>query len=78
MLNEATRAGRAGLAVGDVIFGYGGLQVNSSKSYIDSWGKIVMGADVRIDYLRMDETGHFQKKNLTIPHGVLGIRIMDF
>ncbi len=71
-------ADRAGLVVGDVIFGYGGLKVNSSKSYVDSWGKIVMGADVRVDYLRMDETGHFQKKTLTIPHGVLGIRIMDF
>jgi hypothetical protein len=67
-----------GLAVGDVIFGCGGIAVHSNNSYFAAQSRISPGAQIQIDYLRMDKTGHFLKKHAKLTHGVLGVRIMDF
>jgi len=32
----------------------------------------------RVDYLRMDEAGHFHKRHIMMPHDLLGVSIMDF
>jgi len=68
---------KAGLAVGDIITGYGGYSVRSTKSYIESKKKMRNAKKVKIEYLRLDDAGHFQKKANMLDYGVLGIRLMD-
>lgn len=68
---------KAGLAVGDIITGYGGLTVQSTKSYIESWKKMREGKKITIEFLRLDKSGNFEKKSTTLDHGILGVRLMD-
>jgi len=68
---------KAGLAVGDIITGYGGQTVRSTKSYIESWKKMKEAKKITIEFLRLDRPGHFEKKSTTVDHGVLGVRLMD-
>jgi hypothetical protein len=61
-----------------VITGYSDFKVYSTKSFVESWAKLSPGADVRIEYMRMSETGPLEKKQVSLSHGILGIHIMDF
>lgn len=68
---------KAGLAVGDIITGCGGHVVRSTKSYIESWKNMKEAKRITIEFLRLDNSGHFEKKSVTLDYGVLGIRLMD-
>jgi hypothetical protein len=68
---------KAGLAVGDIIVGYGGYSVRGAKSYVESWEKMKGAKTVAVEFLRFDGAGHFERKSITADYGLLGIRLMD-
>lgn len=68
---------KAGLAEGDIIIKFGNHVVRSTKSYTESRKKMKKVKKVTIEYLRLDSSGHFEKKASTVNYGVLGIALMD-
>lgn len=71
-------ARKAGLDAGDIIVAYAGERTESTGDFTAVRSGIIQGEPAEIDYLRMDGAGHFQKKEVTVPHDVLGVKIMDF
>ncbi len=70
-------ADKFGLAVGDIIVGYDEQTVTSTKTFVDLRATIVQNKKIRIDFLRMDEAGNFEKKHVMLPGGPLGVQIMN-
>ncbi len=67
----------SGLRVGDIIIGYGGHLVFSTKSFIELKLNSDKGKKVKIDLLRMDKNGTFKKLHTLVSTGPLGIYVMD-
>ncbi len=68
---------KAGLAVGDIIIGYGGHSVSGTESYVESWEKMKGAKTVVVEFLRFDGASHFERKSITLGYGLLGINLMD-
>jgi S1-C subfamily serine protease len=74
---EGGNAAEGGLTVGDIIISFNGDLVYSTKAFLDSRAKIVSDGKIRLGFLRMDKTGHFERKDITLPNGPLGVQLMD-
>ena len=58
-----------GLREGDILVDYGGTMVTSPKDLGPAMNVMPAGEPVRVEFLRRDEQGRFQRQTATLPRG---------
>ena len=69
-------ASQVGLAVGDIIIGYGSETIATVDDYTSAVESAPQGESVKITYLRMQEDGQIHQKTVAVPKGSIGAGLM--
>lgn len=73
---QASAAMQGGLAVGDILTRFAGKNIQNMNDMVSALRDAPAGESLRVDYLRLDETGHFHKRTATVTGGPLGANYM--
>jgi hypothetical protein len=73
---EGDIAAQVGLAVGDIIIGYGSETIATVDDYTSAVESVSEGESVKITYLRIQEDGQLHQKNIVVPKGAIGAGLM--
>lgn len=73
---EGGVADKVGLKVGDIIIEYSDNSITKMKDFIEAQQKAIADDSVRLTYLRMSNTGIFERQIITVKAGSLGARLM--
>ncbi|MFW5839331.1 MAG: TIR domain-containing protein [Planctomycetota bacterium] len=69
-------AAKAGLQVGDVIIGLGGQPTPDADGLERIRQEFLREAEMRVNYLRRDRLGHFERRTAVLPNAPMGLRLM--